>query len=90
MSNFQPVSCTDGGLHIPGAGRRSRPSGIALEAITERFFDGAARLLRAIPAWYERARQRRHLMALDDRLLRDIGISRAEALREFDKPFWRA
>lgn len=28
-------------------------------------------------------------MALDGRMLRDIGISRAEADAEFRKPFWR-
>jgi uncharacterized protein YjiS (DUF1127 family) len=26
---------------------------------------------------------------LDDRLLRDVGLSRAEAEREAHKPFWR-
>ena len=36
-----------------------------------------------------RSRGRSSLIELDDRLLRDIGISRAEALRESDKPFWR-
>lgn len=39
--------------------------------------------------WHERARQRRALARLDDRLLRDIGITRAEANREINKPFWR-
>lgn len=39
--------------------------------------------------WRERARQRRALLALDDRLLSDIGISRAEAEGEACKPFWR-
>jgi uncharacterized protein YjiS (DUF1127 family) len=39
--------------------------------------------------WYERARQRRNLARLDDRLLRDIGIDRATALGEISKPFWR-
>jgi uncharacterized protein YjiS (DUF1127 family) len=39
--------------------------------------------------WHERSRQRRALMALDDRLLKDIGISRADAERETSKPFWR-
>ena len=28
-------------------------------------------------------------MKLDDRLLRDIGISRAQAVAEAAKPFWR-
>lgn len=39
--------------------------------------------------WRERARQRKALLALDDRLLKDIGISRADAVREGGKPFWR-
>lgn len=39
--------------------------------------------------FHERARQRQALMALDDRLLRDIGVSRADAEREASKPFWR-
>ena len=39
--------------------------------------------------WYERARQRRQLARLDDRLLRDIGLNRIDAAREADKPFWR-
>ena len=39
--------------------------------------------------WLERARQRRMLATLDDRMLDDIGIGHAEVLRESDKPFWR-
>lgn len=39
--------------------------------------------------WYDRQRQRRRLAGLDDRLLRDIGIERADALREASKPFWQ-
>lgn len=42
-----------------------------------------------IHLWQERAQQRRRLMALDDRVLRDIGVSRADAEREYRKPFWR-
>ncbi len=39
--------------------------------------------------WQERERQRRHLMALDDRLLRDMGIGRADVEFEASKPFWK-
>jgi len=42
-----------------------------------------------IRAWYDRARQRRALEAVDDWILRDIGISRTDAMQEHDKPFWR-
>lgn len=40
--------------------------------------------------WQERARLRRKLSELDDRLLRDIGLSRADIEPEVRKPFWRA
>jgi uncharacterized protein YjiS (DUF1127 family) len=39
--------------------------------------------------WSERARQRRLLAALDDRMLKDIGLTRADVAAESDKPFWR-
>jgi uncharacterized protein YjiS (DUF1127 family) len=42
-----------------------------------------------IRRWIERTRQRRALAGLDDQMLRDIGITRVEAARECDKPFWR-
>ena len=45
--------------------------------------------LMLIARWLERARQRRALAALDDHSLRDIGITRFEAERETQKPFWR-
>ncbi len=38
-------------------------------------------------AW-QRRRTRLYLTQLDDRMLKDIGITRVEAVREADKPFW--
>ena len=37
----------------------------------------------------ERWEQRRTLLEMDDHLLKDIGISRGDALREGRKSFWR-
>jgi uncharacterized protein YjiS (DUF1127 family) len=37
----------------------------------------------------QRRRQRLALLELDDRLLADIGVPRADALVEARKPFWR-
>jgi uncharacterized protein YjiS (DUF1127 family) len=43
-----------------------------------------------IRMWFERSRQRRALAELDDRLLRDIGVTSAQARREAARPFWSA
>jgi uncharacterized protein YjiS (DUF1127 family) len=43
-----------------------------------------------ILTWRERARMRRQLLMLDDRLLKDIGLTRTQAFGEAEKPFWRA
>jgi uncharacterized protein YjiS (DUF1127 family) len=48
-----------------------------------------AGLLRRIMTWLERIRQRQALRALDDWVLKDIGLSRADVMREGDKPFWQ-
>ncbi|THF60138.1 DUF1127 domain-containing protein [Pseudothauera rhizosphaerae] len=45
---------------------------------------------RTVALWMARSRQRRELHELDDRLLRDIGIRREDALIEAARPFWRA
>lgn len=35
-----------------------------------------------------RQRTRRLLVELDERLLRDVGVTRVDAMREAAKPFW--
>jgi uncharacterized protein YjiS (DUF1127 family) len=40
--------------------------------------------------WRIRARGRADLATLDDRQLRDIGLTRCDVGREISKPFWRA
>ena len=47
------------------------------------------RLFDQVLSWLDHARQRRHLGELDDRLLRDIGISRSEVDHEASRPFWK-
>jgi uncharacterized protein YjiS (DUF1127 family) len=47
------------------------------------------RLFDQLFTWLDRARQRRHLGALDDRLLRDIGLSRSDVEHEVSRPFWQ-
>lgn len=40
-------------------------------------------------AWQRRQHERRHLSELDERLLRDMGLSRADVIIESSKPFWK-
>ena len=58
----------------PSWGRRCRAAVTAIAA--------------TISFWRHRSRSRHLLTTLDDHLLRDIGVSRLEAWRESDKPFW--
>lgn len=58
-----------------------------------RGFTGLRLRLRQILAWLRRAvevsRQRRALYRLDEGALHDLGLSRADAWQEADKPFWK-
>lgn len=47
-------------------------------------------VMRQAQGWLSRFHQRRALGLLDERMLRDIGVSRPEAEREAQKPFWQA
>jgi len=49
----------------------------------------AGALVRLVAVWVRRRRTRRALARFDARLLRDVGITRADAARESALPFWR-
>ena len=75
----QSASCQTA-PHSPLASRIGRApsrSGF-IAAIVDRVID-----------WQERARSRVLLGRLDDRMLRDMGVSRADVGFEVTKPFWR-
>jgi uncharacterized protein YjiS (DUF1127 family) len=65
-----------------GAAPRQSPGAVIAAA--------AGSITTAIIVWLERARERRQLLALSDRALKDFGMSFADAAKEGDKPFWRA
>jgi uncharacterized protein YjiS (DUF1127 family) len=48
------------------------------------------RLAFTLALWHHRSRSRRHLAALDDRELDDVGFTRAECWAESQKCFWQA
>jgi|GraSoiStandDraft_5_1057265.scaffolds.fasta_scaffold161237_1 uncharacterized protein YjiS (DUF1127 family) len=47
------------------------------------------RTLGALRTWSQRSRERAQLGGLSDRMLSDIGVSRADAVFLSNKPFWR-
>jgi uncharacterized protein YjiS (DUF1127 family) len=49
-----------------------------------------ARSRQVLRTWQYRHRGRRALWHMEERLLQDIGLSRATAIREASKPFWRS
>jgi uncharacterized protein YjiS (DUF1127 family) len=73
--------------HISGMRNKGDVSrlaiGAAVRSIIFSFF-------RIISCWIDRSNQRNALADLDDHLLRDIGKSSDEALREASKPFWKS
>ncbi len=70
-----------------------KPNALASAELTLAALGGVARnwiqRIAVILGWWDRARQRQHLLQLDDRLLRDIGLTREDVEREAAKPFWR-
>lgn len=47
------------------------------------------RVAERLADWQDRRSERRLLMTLDERTLKDIGVDRAAAEEEYRKPFWR-
>jgi uncharacterized protein YjiS (DUF1127 family) len=48
------------------------------------------RVAALVLAWQERSADRARLAALDDRMLKDMGLTRADTAKESNKPFWIA
>ena len=63
-----------------------RPLDISLKGLSALIVNATDTVL----DWQDRARQRHRLGEMDDHLLRDIGLSRADLEHEVAKPFWRA
>ena len=76
------MACNDQ-IRFQSTSSRAASLGVALGA-------GLGWLWVLVWMWIARSRQRRTLADLDDRLLRDIAVSRKAAAHEAAKPFWRA
>jgi uncharacterized protein YjiS (DUF1127 family) len=54
----------------------------------ERLRSALSWVILTLMRWQELARQRRALAAMNDHMLKDLGLTRADALREAGRPFW--
>ena len=59
------------------------------QAAHEALSDAAHWVAATLREWRRRLREREQLGKLDDRMLRDIGLTRADAHFLINKPFWR-
>ena len=75
---------------LPDEGRRpSAAIAAAVRSLGPRLA-AIGRSVAALPAaWQRRARSRRELEELSESALHDIGLTRADVVRETSKPFWR-
>ena len=64
------------------------PSSMGL-GLTAAIADAFGRAVHTAMVWRERARERRQLLAMGERELHDIAITRVDALREASKPLWK-
>ena len=61
----------------------------SIDTILHRIRVRSDELLRLLQKYHATAKQRHALSQLTDDQLKDIGITRVDALQEADKPFWK-
>ncbi len=86
----QTIAFTAAQSRVSEAGVQHAPVGFTLTDFRDALRDAAVDTLGLVVTWYARAHQRHQLVGLESRMLDDIGVSRAAALAEFDKPVWRS
>ncbi len=78
------TNCRDENLGVAGLYAYGTRAGLL-----DMLWRPVARLPATLLRWHRRAAERRHLSQLNDRLLKDIGLTRYDVEREVAKPFWR-
>lgn len=69
--------------------RLETPGRFVSEPVSTRIATFVAVAVERVLEWQERSTQRHRLMGLDDRMLRDIGVSRSDVAHEYYKRPWR-
>jgi uncharacterized protein YjiS (DUF1127 family) len=78
-------------LKVSGTACRwqDQPKLEALAYFMRRVRTAARHAIQAFVLWIDRAAERRQLATMNERDLKDIGLTRYDALKEWEKPFWR-
>ena len=61
----------------------------AVYGLVQRFEATAVKVQKTLTTWAARSEDRHQLSAMSDRMLMDIGLSRADVAVETDKYFWQ-
>lgn len=77
MTTTLTSKCTLAGATRNAAPRRRAPAAMIATLLADR-----------LSTWLRRARERRDLSTLDDHMLKDIGVTRADVEFEAQKHFW--
>lgn len=91
MNEIQTTNaCADLARCQETAAERNVRSGPSARSLFGSLMKALGATVTLMARWQGRRHDRRMLMGMDEYLLKDIGISRADAYQESRKPFWRA
>jgi uncharacterized protein YjiS (DUF1127 family) len=88
VNAVSPLARAEKGILRPHAADRAERADQTIGQ-PRRFHGMLARLASSVASWPRRARIRQHLAALDDGMLRDLGLERSEVEAESTLSFWR-
>ena len=74
--------------HIDPTKRKFKQIASPVAALVAALVNLPERAVATAITWQQRENERQHLRDLDDRLLSDMGLSRADVDKEVAKPFW--
>ena len=74
--------------HIDPTKRIFKQTASAVAALVTALVNLPERAVATAITWQQRVNERQHLRDLDDRMLSDMGLSRADVDKEVAKPFW--
>ncbi|MBV9014477.1 MAG: DUF1127 domain-containing protein [Alphaproteobacteria bacterium] len=76
-------------IHLQPRSRACTQAAVRHRTALDDLSDAAQSVIETVRIWRRRMRERDQLSRLDDRMLKDIGMTRTEAIRLSSKPFWR-